>query len=426
MNGLALYRGLTGIAAPIIDVYLRRRLAQGKEHPLRFAERHGIASQPRPKGPLLWLHAASIGEAQSALSLVRRILASDDDLSVLVTTGTITSAELLETRLPKRSFHQFVPIDRLPWVRRFLDHWRPDLAFWVESEFWPNLVIETQNRRIPAMLINGRMSERSFTNWRRAPGVIRTMLHGFTLCFAQTESEAKRLTALGARDVRYRGNLKFSAAPLPFDRDELADLQVSLAKRPVWLAASTHPGEETLVADVHTILRESLPDLLTIIVPRHPRRGAEVALDLAGRDLVIGRRSERIGISPEDEIHIADTLGELGLYYRLTDVVFIGGSMGGHGGHNPLEAAQLDCAIIHGPDMRNFLTVAEQLAAAKGAVCITDGHTLADAAHRLLTDNSTCVRQARAAKEVAHANSQVVDSIFCDLSSHISAVCGQK
>ena len=426
MNGLALYRGLTGIAAPIIDVYLRRRLAQGKEHPLRFAERHGIASQPRPKGPLLWLHAASIGEAQSALALVRRILASDDDLSVLVTTGTITSAELLETRLPKRSFHQFVPVDRLPWVRRFLDHWRPDLALWVESEFWPNLVIETQNRNIPAMLINGRMSERSFANWRRAPGVIRTMLHGFTVCFAQTETEAKRLTALGARDVRCRGNLKFSAAPLPFDKDELANLQISLAKRPVWLAASTHPGEETLVADAHTTLRKSLPGLLTIIVPRHPRRGADVALDLAGRGLTIGRRSERTGISPQEEIHIADTLGELGLYYRLTDVVFVGGSMGGHGGHNPLEAAQLDCAIIHGPDMGNFMTVAEQLAAANGAVCISSARTLVSAVHRLLTDSAACVRQASAAKEVARANSKVVDSIFCDLSSHISAICGQR
>ncbi len=426
MNGLALYRGLTGIAAPIIDAYLRRRLAQGKEHPLRFSERQGIASLPRPKNPLLWLHAASIGEAQSALALVRRMLAADEHLNILVTTGTITSAELLETRLPKRSFHQFVPVDRLPWVRRFLDHWRPDLALWVESEFWPNLVIETQNRGIPVVLVNGRMSERSFANWHRAPGVIRTMLQGFTLCFAQTESEAQRLTALGARDVKYRGNLKFSAAPLPFDKDELASLQASLAERPVWLAASTHPGEETLVADVHTALRESFPGLLTIIVPRHPRRGTDIALDLAARGLGIGQRSERTEISPEDEIHIADTLGDLGLYYRLTDVVFIGGSMGGHGGHNPLEAAQLDCAIIHGPDMANFLTVAEQLAVANGAVRTIDGQTLVSAVHRLLTDSVERTRQAGAAKEVARANSNVVDSIFCDLSSHISTICGQQ
>ena len=425
MSGLALYRGLTGIAAPVIEVYLRQRLAQGKEHPKRFAERHGIASRSRPNGPLLWLHAASIGEAQSALALIRRILESDDNLNILLTTGTITSAEMLETRLPKRSFHQFVPVDRLPWVRRFLDHWRPDLAFWVESEFWPNLVIETQSRGIPAMLVNGRMSERSFANWRYAPRVIRNMLHGFTLCFAQTESEAKRLTALGALDVRYRGNLKFSAAPLPFDEDELANLKAALANRPIWLAASTHPGEEALVADVHAVLREKLPGLLTIVVPRHPRRGAELVLDLAGRGLNVGLRSETTEISSEDDIHIADTLGDLGLYYRLADVVFIGGSMGGHGGHNPLEAAQLDCAIIHGPDMGNFLTVAEQLAEANGAVCIADRHMLADAAHRLLTDNSECLRQAHEAKEVARSNSQVVDGIFCDLSSHISAICGQ-
>jgi 3-deoxy-D-manno-octulosonic-acid transferase len=425
MSGLALYRGLTGIAAPIIGLYLRRRLAQGKEHPLRFSERHGIASQPRPNGPLLWLHAASIGEAQSALSLVRRILASDDHLNILLTTGTITSAELMEARLPIRSLHQFVPVDRLPWVRRFLDHWQPDLALWMESEFWPNLVIETQRRGVPAMLVNGRMSERSYTSWLRAPGVIRTMLCGFTLCFAQTESEAERLTALGARDVKYRGNLKYSAAPLPFDEDELANLRAALGDRPVWLAASTHPGEESLAADVHIGLRETLPGLLTIVVPRHPRRGAEVAQDFAERGLTTSRRSEVKEIRVEEDIHIADTLGDLGLYYRLSNVVFIGGSMGGHGGHNPLEAAQLDCAIIHGPDMANFSTVAEQLAAGYGAVHIFDAHTLSRAVHRLLTDNAERRRQISAAKEVARANSQVVDSIFDDLASHISAICGQ-
>jgi len=426
INGLALYRGLTGIAAPIIAVYLRRRLAQGKEHPLRYTERHGIASQARPIGPLLWVHAASIGEAQSALALVHRLLAANAHLNILITTGTLTSAELLETRLPKRSFHQFVPLDRLPWVRRFLDHWRPNFAIWVESEFWPNLVIETQNRGIPVVLVNGRMSERSFANWRRAPNVIRTMLRGFTLCFAQTEFEASRLIALGARDVRYRGNLKYSAAALPFDKAELASLQSSLLKRPVWLAASTHPGEETLVADVHTTLRESFPNLLTIIVPRHPRRGVDIALELTKRGLTIGCRSERTEIRSQDEIHIADTLGNLGLYYRLTDVAFVGGSMGNHGGHNPLEAAQLDCAIIHGPDMANFSTVAEQLAAANGAVRITNAQTMVCAVHHLLTDTLERDRQASAAKEVARKNSKVIDSIFCDLSSHISAIGGQQ
>lgn len=426
MSGLTLYRGLTGVAAPIIELYMRRRLALGKEHPSRFSERRGIASQIRPSGPLLWLHAASIGEAQSALALIKLILASDERLQVLVTTGTVTSAELLESRLPPRSFHQFVPVDRLPWVRRFLDHWRPDLALWVESEFWPNLITETLDRGTPAILINGRMSGRSFANWRHAPGVIRSLLEGFTLCFAQTEFEAERLTALGARDVRYRGNLKFSAAALPVDEDELATLRSVLADRPVWLAASTHPGEEALVANVHVDLRKLLPDLLTIIVPRHPRRGADLAHELADVGLAVSRRSEGSGVASGVDIHLADTLGELGLFYRLTDVAFIGGSMGDHGGHNPLEAAQLDCAVIHGPDMTNFATVAEQLAAARAAVRVTDTAALSRAVRELLTNDVERKRQADAAMEVARANSQVAESIFNDLAPHIGAICGPQ
>ncbi len=426
MNGLALYRGLTGMAAPIIDLYLRRRLALGKEHPARFSERHGIASQPRPSGPLLWLHAASIGEAQSALALIKLILASDERLKLLMTTGTVTSAELLEDRLPPRSFHQFVPVDRLPWVRRFLDHWRPDLALWVESEFWPNLITETLGRGTPAMLINGRMSERSFAHWRHASGVIRSLLGGFTLCFAQTESEAERLTALGACDVRYVGNLKYSAAALPVDADELASACAAIAGRPVWLAASTHPGEEAMVADAHLELRKTLPGLLTIIVPRHPRRGADLAHELAELGLTVSRRSEGRDIKAGDDIHLADTLGDLGLYYRLTDVVFIGGSMGGHGGHNPLEAAQLDCAIIHGPDMANFSTVAEQLAEAKGAVRIDGTAGLWHTVRCLLTDKLKRERQSSAAIEIARANSQVAEGVFNDLAPHINAICEHR
>ncbi len=426
MSGLAFYRGLTGMAAPIIELYMRRRLALGKEHPARFSERQGKASLPRPSGPLLWLHAASVGEAQSALALIKLMLASDERLKILVTTGTVTSAELLDARLPPRTLHQFVPVDRLPWVRRFLDHWQPDLALWVESEFWPNLITETLQRGTPAILINGRMSERSFANWRHAPGVIRSLIGGFTLCFAQTESEAERLTALGAGDVRYHGNLKFSAAALPVDEEELARLRAAIAERPVWLAASTHPGDEAMVAEVHVRLSTMLPGLLTIIVPRHPRRGVELVDKLSDRGLTVRRRSEDGDIETRDDIHLADTLGDLGLYYRLTGVVFIGGSMGDHGGHNPLEAAQLDCAIIHGPDMANFATVAEQLAVAKGAVRVADASELEHTVRVLLTDDVECKRQASAAMEVVRTNSRVAEEIFNDLAPHISAVSGRR
>ncbi len=426
MLGLSLYRGFTEFAAPIIYFYLRKRLVQGKEHPERFAERQGRTSRSRPEGPLIWLHAASVGEAQSALSLVDRILAWDEQLSVLVTTGTVTSAEILDGRLPARSFHQFIPIDRLPWVRRFLNHWQPDLAIWVESEFWPNLITETLERSIPAILVNGRISARSFANWRLAPGIIRALLRGFDICFAQTEAEAERLRILGARDVRYCGNLKFSAQALPVNEDELINMRKALNKRPVWLAASTHPGEESMAAVVHVNLCKKLPNLLTIIVPRHPRRGPDLMNELSTYGLTVSHRGVGDTIGPRDDIYIADTLGELGLYYRLVDVVFIGGSMGGHGGHNPLEAAQLDCAIIHGPDMTNFSDVAEQLAAVSGVLLTPDVVALTNAVQFLLTDDAERKYKAKAAMKIALENCKVVDSIFDGLSSHIISICEHR
>ena len=292
MATLALYRGLTAIAAPFIDFYLSRRLARGKEDPSRLTERRGVASRERPDGPLIWLHAASVGEAQSALALIRRILDSHAGLHVLVTTGTVTSAQLLADRLPPRSFHQFVPVDRLSWVRRFLDYWRPDLSLWMESDLWPNLLSETVNRGLPAVLVNGRMSSRSYNRWRRVSGFARRLIRGFSLCLAQTEEQAERLRALGADQVKCVGNLKFSAAPLPGDEDDLRVLRDAIGDRPIWLAASTHPGEEAMVADVHDRLAARYPNLLTLIVPRHPSRGADVA---------------RIPLSPDLRIDVGST-----------------------------------------------------------------------------------------------------------------------
>jgi 3-deoxy-D-manno-octulosonic-acid transferase len=412
MAGLALYRALTGLGAPFINHLLRRRLAAGKEHPERFPERRGIASRPRPRGPLAWVHAASVGEAQSALALIEKMLRARIDLHVLITTGTVTSAKILAERLPPRGFHQFVPIDRLVWVRRFLDHWEPDMAIWIESEFWPNLISETAKRRIPAVLVNGRISRKSAANWRYLPGFIRDIVGNFKPCLAQSEDEAARFRRLGADPVHCVGNLKYSAAPLPVDEAELAWLAKSLASRPFWLAASTHPGEEAIVADAHGRLRERFPDLLTIIVPRHPARGAAIARALTGANVVVSRRAEGENIDHGVEIHLADTLGELGLFYRLADIVFVGGSLRAHGGHNPLEPAQLDCAVLHGPDMANFATVVRQLAEAGATTQIQDAGSLAQAVGRLLDDAPARQSAAAAAAQVASTNTDVVDRVL--------------
>lgn len=414
MSALWLYRLLTQVGAPLIDGLLKRRLAQGKEDENRLPERRGLSEIARPEGTLIWIHAASVGESQSSLALIAALLKGRPHIHILQTTGTLTSAKLMSERLPSQCFHQFAPLDRMPWVCRFLDHWRPDMALWMESELWPNLVEETARRNIPAVLINARMSMRTFRRWKIFKGTARNLLGKFSLCLAQTEEQAECLRALGAPCVKYLGNLKFSAAPLPCDPSELERLQAAVGGRPVWLASSTHPGEEDLAATVHIGLKRTMPDLLTIIVPRHPSRGQEIAEDLRTRGLRVTRRSD--GSLPDGEIYIADTLGELGLFYRLSGIAYIGGSMGSHGGHNPLEAAQLDCAIVYGPDMGNFKSVARDLAHAGGAIQIDSGQGLEASIASLLNDPARRECLALAAGRVASENADTVVRVHDEVS----------
>lgn len=422
MAGMTLYRGLTGLGAPLINLYMQRRLANGKEDPERISERRGIASRPRPDGPLAWVHAASVGEAQSALSLITKMLRARIDLHILITTGTVTSAKLLSERLPPRSFHQFVPVDHQRWVRRFLDHWEPNLAVWIESEFWPNLIAETAERNIPTVLANGRISKRSAANWRFVPGFIGDIVGEFKLCLTQTEEEADRFRKLGADPVKCVGNLKYSAATLPVEEEVLMKVAGTIGARPCWVAASTHPGEEKLAVAAHRLMQKQYPDLLTIIVPRHPSRGASIAKEVEAEGFRVSRRTDDEEIGPEDSIHIADTLGELGLFYRLSDIVFIGGTMKAYGGHNPLEAAQLNCAILHGPDMANFATVSQQLARAGATTKITDAETLAAAALHFLENSEERHKVMEAAAEVARSNATVVDHVLEELKPFLDAL----
>lgn len=422
MTGLAVYRGLTELGAPLIELYMQRRLSAGKEDHQRISERRGIASRPRPQGPLAWVHAASVGEAQSALSLITMMLRARIDLHILITTGTVTSAKILAERLPPRSFHQFVPVDRHRWVRRFLDHWEPNMAVWIESEFWPNLISQTAERNIPTVLVNGRISRKSAANWRMLPGFIGDIVGAFRLCLTQTDEEAVRFLALGADPVKCVGNLKFSASALPVEEDELAAVVTQTGSRPYWLAASTHPGEEMLVAQAHGILRETYSDLLTLIVPRHPSRGPQIAKELAAKGLRVSRRAACDPITATDDIHIADTLGELGLFYRLADIVFVGGSMAHYGGHNPLEPAQLDCAIVCGPDMANFAAVSQQLAAAGAATEVHDAATLSNAVATFLEDTGARHATAKAAADVARSNASVVNSVIEELKPFLDAL----
>ena len=412
---LGLYRGATRLLGPVIDLYVRRRLARGKEDPARIGERLGHPGQARPAGTLVWVHAASVGEALSVAPLIERLLERLDEGHVLLTTGTVTSAQLAAERLPARALHQFVPIDRPAAVRRFLDHWRPDLALWVESELWPNLIAETQMRGVAMALINGRLSARSTARWRRAGGLARHLLGGFTLCLAQSAEDAARFTALGARAVHCAGNLKDAAPPLPTDSAALAALTAELADRPRWLAASTHAGEETLVGTAHRAVRTRHPTLLTLLVPRHPERGGAIAEALARQGLQVTRRSAGAPITAATDIYVADTLGELGLFYRLAGIAFVGGSLVAHGGQNPLEPARLDCAVLHGPHMTNFAPAVAALAEAGGAVAVADATALSAALGRLLDDPVARARCADAAGRVAAAGGDVLDRVMAHL-----------
>ena len=408
---LPLYRLLTSLGAPAIHIYLRRRLLKGKEDRARFDERLGKASRARPEGALIWLHAASVGESISMLPLVERLLADHKGLSLLMTTGTVTSAKLMAERLPPRAFHQYVPVDRLVYVRRFLDHWQPDLALWAESEFWPNLVSESHSRGVPMVLVNGRISPRSFEGWQKARGLIGDLLANFALCLGQTEEDAARLRTLGAPGAEHLGNIKFAAPPLPVDTVAYEKLSASLDGRPRWLAASTHAGEEEVAVRVHKSMKASHPGLVTMIVPRHPERGAEIAAMVAREGLVLASRSSGDQITAQTEIYLADTMGELGLFYRLADVAFMGKSLVPLGGQNPLEALRLGTVVVHGPHMANFERIAREMATRGCALQVADESELATTVAALLGDPER--RRAMAVNGAAYVDEQagVVDQV---------------
>jgi 3-deoxy-D-manno-octulosonic-acid transferase len=420
--GGSLYAGITTLGGPLINLLLARRRARGREDHTRIGERRGHAGLPRPAGPLVWVHAASIGEALSVLRLIERLLKRYPALHVLVTTGTVTSARLLGDRLPERALHQFVPVDRLTWVNRFLDHWRPDAALWVESELWPNLVMETQARGIPMVLLNARMSARSFARWQRMPGFGARLMRGFSLVMAQNDAEAERLRVLGADPVTSPGNLKFAAGPLPHDERALRTFQSMAAGRQVWVASSTHEGEEEICAYAHRRVAPAVKGLLTVIVPRHPARGPSIAQKLRGQGFKVARREANEPVTAATDIYVADTLGELGLFYRASLVAFIGGSLIPHGGQNLLEPARLGAAVLYGPHMENFRAIVDEMAAKGAAHEVADAEELVKALERLLTDAALRREVANTARGIATAKDGILDAVLGQLEPALAGI----
>lgn len=406
-SALAVYRGGGWLFSPFAGLLLDARTRRGKEDVARRGERLGRASRARPAGKLVWVHAASVGETMSVLPLIAKL--TTDGANVLLTTGTVTSAAMAATRLPAGAFHQFVPLDLAPFVRRFLDHWRPDAALFVESEIWPTTLSELDRRRIPRGLVNARLSERSMRRWRIAPRVARSIFARFALVAAQSEADATRFRALGVPVPAVAGNIKFDCAPLKADSIEEARLRELIGNRPVFTAASTHDGEEAIVAEAAHRLQAQIPDLLTIIAPRHPARGAEIAAMLRAAGHRIAVRSAGDPLSPETTIYLADTLGELGLFYRLAQVSLVGGSLVPIGGHNPIEAAQLGTAIVHGPHVDNARDIFGRFDKDEAALVVSDPESLAGALVTLFADAPSRQAMSDRARSIVEAAQGAVD-----------------
>ncbi len=399
---LRLYRGLLSAAVPLTGAVVRRRLKRGKEDPSRIGERRGIASRQRPAGPLIWVHGASVGEVLAVGGLIEQLRAHG--ITILLTSGTVTSASVIGKRFAPEIIHQYVPYDAPRYVSRFLDHWQPSLALFVESDLWPNVILSCANRRIPMVLVNGRMSQRSFPRWQQFSAAIAALLERFDLCLVQSGLDADRFSSLGARDVVVTGNLKMDVAAPPADQARFDRLISVVRGRPIVVAASTHPGEDELVVAAHRKLTRYFPGLLTVIVPRHPERGEAIARMVAAEGLEPALRSQEHLPSARTDIYIGDTMGEMGLYYRLSPVVFVGGSLVNHGGQNPIEAIKLGGAVIHGPHVFNFTEIYEALDGAGGAARADTAEALAREFGRLLSD-------APARQLIANAGAGVVDQL---------------
>jgi 3-deoxy-D-manno-octulosonic-acid transferase len=408
----ALYRLATDLAGPWLEHHLERRAAMGKEDKARLAERKGLSAVPRPESPLLWLHGASVGETRSLLPLIAALRQRLPKLQLLVTCGTVTAAALLARSLPAGAIQQYLPLDRRSWVERFLDHWRPEAGLLADSELWPNLLLAVKSRGLTLALVNGRISERSFRRWRWLPDFAKQILGSFAVIAAIDEEQRRRFMALGAPYVVATGNLKAAAPTPPCDEAELARFKAACGGRPVILLASSHDPEERLLALALAPHRggDGLP--LLIVAPRHPARADSIIQTLQPtlpEGSGLGRRSLDELPGSQDRLYLADSMGEMGLWFHLADIVIMGGSLIDKGGHNPIEPALVGRAILTGPHIGNFADLYERMAAKGGCRILPDAPTLASQATALLADLRMRRAMAEAAQAFAEKEAQVLE-----------------
>ena len=409
---ISIYNTVIRILYPlVIKRYIKKRLQNGKEDVKRFNERIGRPQKKRPEGKLIWFHGASVGESLSMLPLINKLLESYPDAHIMVTTGTVTSAELMGKRLPERAFHQYIPIDNPAFSARFLKYWRPDLALWFESELWPAMLSNIKKRNIPLVLVNGRISNKSFKRWQQFDFISKELLGCFNFCLGQSEEDAYRLRVLGAKEALCLGNLKYAGLNPPVDKEKLNDIQTQIQDRPLWAVSSTHHDEEAKIGRIIRNLQKKHPALLTIIAPRHPHRGGEIKEQLEVLGLKTALRSIGEKITPQTDVYIADTIGEVGIWYTLAPIVFIGGSLIPHGGQNFMEPSRFRDAVIVGPHMHNFTDAMNRAKKADAVIQVNDVNELEIALLQLLNNKELLEAKKSLAYNWAYGESKVLDGI---------------
>ena len=394
-----------------IQPYINKRLKNGKEDTSRHNERLGKPQRQRPEGKLIWFHGASVGESLSMLPLIDKLLKENPTYNIMVTTGTVTSAELMGKRLPERAFHQYIPIDNPDFVKSFIKYWKPDIALWFESEFWPAMLGEIKKNNIPLILVNGRISDKTFNRWRLFSFVSKELLSCFKLCLGQSDEDARRLNIIGAKKALCLGNLKYAGFNPPVDANKKADIEAQIGSRVTWGVISTHNDEEAQIGKKIAEIKAQIPNLLTIVAPRHPQRGSDIQQQLNALGLKTALRTKGEKITPETDVYIADTIGEVGIWYDIAPVIFIGGSLVPHGGQNFIEPCRFHDAVLVGPFMHNFTDAMNRAKKADAIIQVKNTELLSREILKLLQDKEYLQSCQEKAYNWATGEAKVLDGI---------------
>lgn len=417
---IGIYNNLIRVLYPlVIKSYIKKRQLNGKEDPKRANERIGQPSKERPEGKLIWLHGASVGESLSMLPLINKLLENYPDAHIMVTTGTVTSADVMNKRLPQRAFHQYIPIDNPTFVSRFLNHWKPDLVLWFESDLWPALLSGIKRKKIPLILVNGRISNKSFKRWQQFDFISKELLDCFTFCLGQSDEDAYRLRVLGAKEAICLGNLKYAGINPPVDAEKKAEIANQIGNRPLWAVISTHSDEELQIGKFLNQAINEVPNLFTIIAPRHPNRGTEIQEQLENLGLKTALRSKGEKITKDTNVYIADTIGEVGIWYDMSPIVFIGGSLIPHGGQNFIEPSRFRDAVIVGPHMHNFTDAMNRAKKANAIIQVQDAAELKNTVITLLKDNELLENKRQLAYDWAYGEAKVLDGIVDKIKEYL-------